>query len=550
MGDQELSMAPPPPPPPPPSDVAMTSEQKLYVLNALEVVGDWSVHDDGDGRLFYYDRKTDSSRWEAPSDLASLETEFMMKLMLQNAVARSGVWTAHDAGNGTLYYFNASTRESVWERPSEWGAAEAAAAEGRERERIAEVAKKIQEEEAQKAKDEKAEKKKRRKHRKHREKRDEQAEAEVTQEEPAAQEEKQEEEPLTAEELQAEEERKAREQKRVEQFRAMLRDKNIMPFCKWSVALPQIAGDPRFMGVPTMDERRAIFEHFVEHRRGDMKAEKKSKLKQAKKRFTELLREQFQLDSWEPNTSLSVFLSTLENHLDSERYKQIQDDALGLLTFSAQEKIYAKAVTEYNSEALKRDGEQLRITKFLEDKLSTQDKTTMRWESDEVQKLVREFYSSAASSGESAALLPEHRQKQVFEELVARSIRGRGSTQEQEDRKRPEHSNSRRRSPPRERAHSREHKIRDASPPRESRHSHYDRRGSRSRPRRSRSDSRSPSRGRERGHHSRRNSRRHSTSSSRSRSGSRSHEGRSSGRSSRHRHHSSSPSRSRSRTRR
>ncbi|KAE8911824.1 hypothetical protein PF005_g1193 [Phytophthora fragariae] len=384
MGDQELS-APPPPPP----DAELTSEQKLYWLNALQIVGDWTVHDDGDGRLFYYDRRTDSSQWEVPDALASLETEFMMKLMLQNAVARSGVWTAHDAGNGTLYYFNSKTRVSVWQRPSEWGEQEAAAAaEAREREAMADLErekkekeKEKQEQEADKAaKKVKKEKKRHKKQKKQKEERGDEAGAEEKgdgkegkREVPTPLEEVEEEEPLTAEEMQEEKERKAREQKRMEQFRAMLRDKNIMPFCKWSVALPQIAGDPRFMGVPTMDERRAIFEHFVEHRREDLKAEKKSKLKQAKQVFTQLLKEQFQLDSWGPKTTLSVFISTLEDQLQPDRYKQVQEDALALLTLSAQEKIYAKAVADYKSEALKRDGEQLRLTKFLEDKLATHD---------------------------------------------------------------------------------------------------------------------------------------------------------------------------------
>eukprot|EP00644_Phytophthora_capsici_P010588 jgi/Phyca11/17794/fgenesh1_pg.PHYCAscaffold_30_\ len=311
----------------------MTVEQKLYVLNALQVVGDWSVHDDGDGRLFYYDRKADASQWEAPDSLASLEAEFMMKLMLQNAVATSG------------------TRESVWERPGEWGAVEAAAAEEKDRQRIAELAKNLKVEEEQKVKEEnmaKKEKKEKKKYKKNKEKRNNKAAEEEAKENEPIQEVVEEEAPLTAEELQAEEERKAREMKRIEQFRAMLRDKNIMPFCKWSVALPQIAGDPRFVGVPTMDERRAIFEHFVKHRREDLKAVKKSKLKQAKK---------------------------------------VQDDALALLALSTQEKIYAKEVEEYKSEELKRDGEQLRLTKFLEDKLAAYAKTAIAWEDEDVQKL-------------------------------------------------------------------------------------------------------------------------------------------------------------------
>ncbi|KAK1945177.1 Transcription elongation regulator 1 [Phytophthora citrophthora] len=536
MGNQEDSA---PPPPPPPSGADMNADQKLYVLNALQVVGDWSVHDDGDGRLFYYDHKTNASQWEAPDSLASLETEFMMKLMLQNAVAISGVWTAHDTGNGTLYYFNSKTRESVWERPGEWGATEAAAAEERDRQKITELAKNLREEEEQKSKEEKAAKKEKRKHKKQKEKRDAEVKAKENEH---TQEEVEEEVPLTAEELQAKEERKAREMKRIEQFRAMLRDKNIMPFCKWSVALPQIAGDPRFMGVPTMDERRAIFEHFVEHRREDLKAEKKGKLKQAKKLFTNLLREQFQLDSWEPSTTFSVFLSTLESNIDSQRYKQIQNDALVLLTLSTQEKIYTKAVEEYKSEELKRDGEQLRLAKFLEDKLNVHDKTAIAWEDDGAQKLVREFYASAAST-ESTPLLSELKQKRVFEDLVARLNTNEASSVEDMSHKQLERSFSRHRSSPRRRSRSNEHKPRESNPRHEPRHSRSHRRRSRShsRRRRSRSDSRSQSRERSRRN---RSSRRRSASSSRSRS--RSREERSSGRSSRyHRHRSKSRSRTR-----
>ncbi|KAL3671750.1 hypothetical protein V7S43_003660 [Phytophthora oleae] len=543
MGDQELSA---PPPPPHPIGADMTADQKLYVLNALQVVGDWSVHDDGDGRLFYYDHKADASQWETPDSLVSLETEFMMKLMLQNAVATSGAWTAHDAGNGTLYYFNSKSRKSVWERPGEWGETEAAAAEERDRHRIAKLADSLKEEEEQKAKEEKAARKEKRKHKKLKEKRVDKAAEEDAKENEPAQEDIEEEVPLTEEELQAEEERKAREMKRIEQFRAMLRDKNIMPFCKWSVALPQIAGDPRFMGVPTMDERRAIFEHFVEHRRDDLKAEKKSKLKQAKKLFTKLLHEQFQLDSWEPSTTFSVFLSTLESNLDSQRYKQVQDDALVLLTLSTQEKIYAKAVEEYKSEELKRDGEQLHLTKFLEDKLAARDKTAVGWEEEDVQKLVREFYASALSS-ETTPLLSEQKQRHVFEELVARSNPGRASNGEEANHKQLERPSTRRRFSPRRRSRSNEHKHRESNPPREPLHSRSHRRRSRShsRRRRSRSDSRSLSRERSRRN---RSSRRRSVSSSRSRSCSR--EERPSESSRHHRHRSSSSSRSRSRTRR
>ncbi|CAI5703107.1 unnamed protein product [Peronospora effusa] len=515
----------------------MTADQKLYWLNALHVADDWSVHDDGDGRLFYYDRRTDSSQWEVPESLVSLETEFMTMLMLQNAVARSGVWTAHDAGNGTLYYFNAKTRVSAWERPSEWGEAEAVAAtaaavEAREKE-VAETERE-KEKKQEKEKALKKEMKKQRKYKKHREKQAELKKELAEKEEIEKKLVQEEEEPLTAEEVLEEQEHNARKQKWIEQFVAMLRDKNIMPFCKWSVALPQIAGDPRFMGVPTMDERRAIFEHFVEHRREDLKMEKKSKLKHAKQVFTQLLREQFQLDSWEPKTTLSVFLSTLEDTLEPERYKQVQDDALAFLTLSTQEKMYSKAVAEYKSEALKRDGEQLRLTKFLEDKLVIEDTLILQWEGDEVQKLIHEFYSSVFSSG---MLLSEQKQRQVFEELIARKAceKREGVSVKQLERlplRRPSQDHS-------------TDKGNDLGPRRERHTSNYDRHRSRSRSRRRRyrSGSRSPSREREKRYCSRKSSRRRSTSSSRSRSRGRSR------RFSRHsRHYSSSPSRSRSRS--
>ncbi|KAI9914544.1 hypothetical protein PsorP6_008395 [Peronosclerospora sorghi] len=402
------------------SNTELMEDQKLYRINALQVVGEWSVHDDGHGRIFYYSFKSDSSQWKVPEDLMSLETEFMMKLMLENAVARSGDWTAHDAGNGTLYYFNSKTRVSAWERPSEWGGTvTVAATEAHKEDYIAEVVQ-IEEGEKEEVKDliKTKEKKKAKKHKKQKEKGAEQENA--LKDEAKAEEDNENKEPLTVADLKADEEHNSRKQKWTEQFRAMLRDKNIMPLCKWSVALPQIAGDPRFVGVPTMDERRAIFNDFVKNRREDLKAEKKSKLKHAKQIFTDFLHEQFKLDSWEPSTTLRIFLSTLEDNLQRERYERIQHDALALLTLSTQEKIYAKAVADYKSEALKRDGEQLRLTKFLENKLATEDKSTLQWESSYVRSLFVEFYRSVVTSGE---LLSEPKQRQVFDEVVAQAPR-------------------------------------------------------------------------------------------------------------------------------
>lgn len=233
-----------------------STDVAAYRANALRIVGPWSVHDDSQGHLFYYNLRTKQSRWEMPRedpafakrDVSALEGELLMALMLQNALARSGPWSAHDTGSGTLYYFNEKSRASVWERPAEWGTLpppppplplsdgeeedEEQGDDEKEAEHSGEVShaklgeniprQKLQEEEQHS---------------------DHEEEEEEEEAEPPA-------EP-TPEELEAIRAREAAKQKSAEQFRQMLREKRIMPFCKWSVALPRIAMDPRFMAVPT-----------------------------------------------------------------------------------------------------------------------------------------------------------------------------------------------------------------------------------------------------------------------------------------------------------
>lgn len=98
-----------------------------------------------------------------------------------------------------------------------------------------------------------------------------------------------------------------------------------------------------------MEERREIFDRFIEHRREDLQQEKKANLKRARKQFTELMREHFERNLQEPlekkKPSLSVILTLLEDQLDADRFKQIQEDALAFLPLSVQEKLYTKVVS-------------------------------------------------------------------------------------------------------------------------------------------------------------------------------------------------------------
>ncbi|KAF1328325.1 Spliceosomal protein fbp11/splicing factor prp40, partial [Globisporangium splendens] len=403
------------------------ADEKLFRLNALHTLGEWTVHDDDQGHLFYYNLSTHEAQWTPPPEFTSLEGELMMKLMLQHAVARSGFWSAHDAGNGTLYYFNERTRASVWERPEEWGVVppppppqeEEAEQEEAKPTKPGGTADHKEDEEAaeERPKKDKKSKKSRKKKSKSAEVDDEEPtdgdekiEAQEAEEEPQ-------ERPLSEEEREAAKRKEEEERKRIESFRQMLRDKKIMPFTKWSVAMPRILSDPRFMAVPTMDERRAIFEHFVQHRRDDLKAEKKAKLADAKKVFTGLLRElfakQIEESSWDAKTSLPVFLATLEDAVDAARYKQLQDDALALLPTTVQEKVYEKTLSEFKKKADKIEAEEYALSTFLEKKMSSSKQDAVAWESDEAQQLLASFYESKEGD-DKAPLLSSERQRNVF----------------------------------------------------------------------------------------------------------------------------------------
>ncbi|TYZ59694.1 hypothetical protein PybrP1_007911 [[Pythium] brassicae (nom. inval.)] len=408
------------PPPLPESELA------LFRLHALQLRGEWSAHDDGAGRLFYFDEASQHSQWETPPAFAGREGELMMALMLQHAVARSGAWTAHDAGHGTLYYFNERTRESVWERPAEWGAPELEArAEAEARTRAAE-----EERERQLATQRKMKAKEPKPKRKSRAvdaaiapparafETEAEAEEEAVRQDAAEVEEK--EPPKTEEERAADERQQAAERKRTEAFRQMLRDKKVMPFTKWSVAMPRIISDPRFVAIPTMDERRAIFEHFVQHRRDDLKAEKKNKLKDAKKAFSALLRghfaQQLRDGAWDAKTDLSVTLATLEAALDAEQFKSVQENAMALLPTSTQKKLFEKAMADAKETADKHKTEETALVEFLRTELTTTAAASLRdarWENEQLQQLVASFYASRAEDA-AAPLLSKELQRRVF----------------------------------------------------------------------------------------------------------------------------------------
>ncbi|GLD99412.1 hypothetical protein PINS_up008131 [Pythium insidiosum] len=379
--------------------MADAREKQQFLANAVDVVGPWSVHDDDDGRLFYFNHDSCASQWDVPSELAGLEGEFMMALMLQDAIATSGVWTAHDAGNATLYYFNRKTRVSVWERPAEWGdpALEAEAAReamARKQQVLALLTRQPappKEPEREERKASSKTKTKTGKNKNHEEQNAKRKDEEQHVATPAPPE-------PTAEELELRRRREEEAERYRERFREMLRDKKVMPFTKWSVAFPSIATDPRFLAVPTMDERRDIFEDFVKNRRDDLKNEKKQKLQTAKKRFVRFLREQLHAQrvqgTFDANQSFSVFLAALEQHEDGndEQQRELQTEVLALLPFSVQEKIWSKVMEDFLESTKAERDEEDRLMGFLLEKLAGWE--LIATEDPRVRAMIRDFYGS------------------------------------------------------------------------------------------------------------------------------------------------------------
>jgi TH1 protein/WW domain len=90
---------------------------------------DWTAHLDDEGQLYYYNDKTDESRWDPPeegfhpveADEATAAGADAADDDVDNKDAKGAVlhdWTAHYDEDGQLYYYNAKTDESSWEEPA------------------------------------------------------------------------------------------------------------------------------------------------------------------------------------------------------------------------------------------------------------------------------------------------------------------------------------------------------------------------------------------------------------------------------------------------
>ncbi|KAM0835758.1 hypothetical protein ACQ4PT_062738 [Festuca glaucescens] len=75
------------------------------------------------------------------------------------------------------------------------------------------------------------------------------------------------------------------------QISEMLKERGVAPFSKWEKELPKLVFDARFKAIPSHSTRRAIFDHFVRTRADEERKEKRAAQKAAVEAFKHLLEE-------------------------------------------------------------------------------------------------------------------------------------------------------------------------------------------------------------------------------------------------------------------
>ncbi|XP_024972688.1 pre-mRNA-processing protein 40A isoform X3 [Cynara cardunculus var. scolymus] len=93
-----------------PSTTTPTNQQASNVSNtSQDASSDWQEYTAGDGRRYYYNKRTKQSSWEKPLELMT---------PLERADA-STVWKEFTTAEGKKYYYNKDTKQSKWTIPEE-----------------------------------------------------------------------------------------------------------------------------------------------------------------------------------------------------------------------------------------------------------------------------------------------------------------------------------------------------------------------------------------------------------------------------------------------
>uniref|UniRef100_A0A8D3BMT7 Transcription elongation regulator 1 n=1 Tax=Scophthalmus maximus TaxID=52904 RepID=A0A8D3BMT7_SCOMX len=294
---------------------------------------EWSEYKTADGKTYYYNNRTLESTWEKPQALVekvgcngnceklsfSIKepkeeemTEEEKAAQKARPVATNPIpgtpWCVVWTGDDRVFFYNPTTRLSMWDRPEELvGRADVdkhiqepphkrglddgkKTGVDKDNTRMPPVIKKNQDEEPTKAK-----------------KRKTQEVKEADTEKEAA---------MEAELRAARERAIVPLEARMTQFKDMLLERGVSAFSTWDKELHKIVFDPRYL-LLNPKERKTVFDQYVKTRAEEERKEKKNKLMQAKDEFRRMMEE----SKLTPRTTFSEFAV---KHGRDPRFKTIE----------------------------------------------------------------------------------------------------------------------------------------------------------------------------------------------------------------------------------
>ncbi|KAM3846700.1 pre-mRNA-processing factor 40 homolog B isoform 3-T3 [Vipera latastei] len=300
----------------------------------------WSEHKAPDGRIYYYNAETKQSSWEKPDELKS-----KAELLLSRCP-----WREYHSETGKSYYYNTQSKESRWTRPRELDDIEALIKEEEEEAERQQLPQQLEPPLSGPASPSPSSAATS----------DTEGTGGVeetpgTEGVPAAVEE------VTSgcDPLRRDEEDRAsasawsNKEEAKQAFKELLKDKGVPASASWEQAMKLISCDPRFSALPKVSEKKQAFNAYKAQRDKEEKEEARLRAKEAKEELQHFLEEHSKMNSTTRYRKAEQMFGELEVWavVPERDRKEIYDDVLFFL--AKKEKEHAKQLRKRNIQALK-----------------------------------------------------------------------------------------------------------------------------------------------------------------------------------------------------